>query len=79
MKLFDWIHRTLWLVGQPSAAIPLAVFVYVWFKVGYIDMNSVAPSIVVLLVSFVYRQALERLFRRGSKPANSRRAGSGSS
>lgn len=76
MKLFYWIHRTLWLVGHPSAAIALVVFFYVWFKVGYIGVYTAVPSIVMLLVAFVYRQALTRLFPFGSKRADSRPAGS---
>ncbi|MBX8556985.1 hypothetical protein K5D56_25540 [Pseudomonas cichorii] len=76
MKLFYWTHRTLWLVGHPSAAIALAVFVYVWFKVGYIGMFSVVLSISVLVVAFVYRQVLTRVYPLCTKPAGSRRSGS---
>lgn len=76
MKLFYLTHRTLWLVGHPSAAIALVVFFYVWFKVGYIGMFSAVTSVVILLVAFLYRQALKRLFPFGSKRADSRPAGS---
>ncbi|AVX93373.1 hypothetical protein [Pseudomonas psychrophila] len=76
MKLFYWMHRTLCLVGHPSPILALAVFVYVWFKVGYMDMSSVVPSTLVLLVAFVYRQTIDHLYPKVCKPAYSRRAGS---
>ncbi|PMV89768.1 MULTISPECIES: hypothetical protein [unclassified Pseudomonas] len=77
MKLLYWANRTLWLIGQPSAALALAAFVFVWFKIGYIGLLAVVPSILLLLVAIVYCQVLKRFYRRGAKAVDPRRAGSG--
>lgn len=77
MKRFHWTNRTLCLIGQPSAALALAVFVFVWFKIGYIGLLSAVPSILVLLVAIVYCQVLKHFHRKGAKAANHRRAESG--
>ncbi|TPG88070.1 hypothetical protein EAH72_33625 [Pseudomonas caspiana] len=77
MKLLFWTNRTLWLIGQPSAALALAAFVFVWFKIGNIGLFVVVPSILVLLVAIVYCQVLKRLYRQGTKAVDPRRAGSG--
>lgn len=76
MKISYWIHRTLWLVGQPSVAVALAVFVYVWLKVGYIGIFSVVPSFVVLVSALAYRQALIRLCALSIESSGSGSAGS---
>lgn len=76
MKFFYWIHRTLWLVGQPSPAIALAVFVFVWFKVGYIGIFWLELSIAVLLVALGYRQVLTRVLPQFTNPGDSQRTGS---
>ena len=77
MKLLYWANRTLWLIGQPSAALALAAFVFAWFKIGYVGLFVVVPSILVLLVAIVYYQVLKRFYRQGAKAADPRRAGSG--
>lgn len=77
MKLLFWTNRTLWLIGQPSAALALAAFVFVWFKIGNIGLFVVVLSILVLLVAIVYCQVLKRLYRHGTKAVDPRRAGSG--
>ena len=77
VKLFYWANRTLWLIGQPSAAFALAVFVFVWFKIGYIGLLAAVPSIVLLLVAIVYCQVLMYFHRKGTKAIKPGRAGSG--
>jgi hypothetical protein len=77
MKFLYWTNRTLWLIGQPAAALALAAFVFVWFKIGYIGLVAAVPSILVLLVAIVYCQVLKRFHRHGAKKENPRRAGTG--
>lgn len=77
MKFLHWTSRTLWLIGQPSAALALAAFVFVWFKIGYIGLFAAVPSILVLVVAIVYCQVLKRIYRQGAKAAKPRRAGTG--
>jgi len=77
VKLFYWANRTLWLIGQPSAALALAAFVFVWFKIGYIGLVAAGPSIVMLLVAIVYCQVRRHFCRKGTKVMKTDRAGSG--
>jgi hypothetical protein len=77
VKIFYWANRTLGLIGQPSAALALAAFVYVWFKIGYIGLLAAVPSIVLLLVAIVYCQVLKYFHRKGTKAIKPHRAGSG--
>ncbi|VVP30478.1 hypothetical protein [Pseudomonas fluorescens] len=77
MKLLYWANRTLCVIGQPSASLALAALVFVWFKIGYIGLMAVMPSILLLLVAIVYCQFLKRFYRRGAKAVERRRACSG--
>jgi hypothetical protein len=72
-----WMNRTLWLIGQPSAALALAAFVFVWFKISYIGLYAAVLSIMVLLVAFFYCQVLKHYHRKAAKAINAQRADSG--
>ncbi len=77
MKIVYWANRTLWLIGQPSAALALAAIVFVWFKIGYIGLFAAVQSILVVLVAIVYSRVLKHFHRKGAKAVNTHRAGSG--
>jgi hypothetical protein len=77
MKHLYWVNRTLWVIGQPSATLALAAFVFVWFKIGYIGLIVAVPSILVLLVAIVYCQVLKFFHKKVAKAINHPRSGSG--